>query len=247
MLVRIFEYATKIASEERNEKNLEELTVTFPHSAVIYLRHTNTTPDEMNIRIVVPTGELSYKVPVMKVQKYDVEQIFEKDLLFVIPFHIFAYKNEFKKYETDENKFEDFLKVYKTIFHKLDKMMEEGKIKKFFVMTIKNATEKVLEKIAKNHKKILEGVQEVMRGQFIESPERTAYYEGVEQGRSEKDGEIEKKDKQITLQAERITLQAEQLSEKDRQIKFQAEQNAKLRRQVEMLQAAAKKNKGYSR
>ena len=66
MLIRIFEYDAQIALDGGEVKD-DVLTVEFPHSAVLYLRSTGKTPDEMTIRMVAPDGgELSYKIPVMK-------------------------------------------------------------------------------------------------------------------------------------------------------------------------------------
>ena len=51
MLVRFFQYDTQIALDEGViEENV--LTVTFPHSAVLFLRCTASTPEYMKIRIV---------------------------------------------------------------------------------------------------------------------------------------------------------------------------------------------------
>ena len=40
----------------------------------------------MTVTIKTPGGGISYKVPVIKMQKYSLEEIFEKNLLFLIPF-----------------------------------------------------------------------------------------------------------------------------------------------------------------
>ncbi len=60
------------------------LILEYPHSAVLYLRHNNDTPDNMTVIIKTPGGEISYKVPVIKMQKYSLEEIFKKNLLFTI-------------------------------------------------------------------------------------------------------------------------------------------------------------------
>ena len=40
-----------------------------------------------------PGGCVSYPVRVMKVKEYDIDEIFEKNLLFLIPFYIFSYES----------------------------------------------------------------------------------------------------------------------------------------------------------
>ena len=50
------------------------LTVTFPNSAVIFLRHSGKTPNEMRIRMITPGGMTEYLIPVVKVQKYSMKR-----------------------------------------------------------------------------------------------------------------------------------------------------------------------------
>ena len=84
MLVQIFEYDAKISLDSGNIVD-NVLTVTFPNSAVIFLRYTGKTPNEMRIRMITPGGMTEYLVPVVKVQKYNLEEIFSKRLLFFYP------------------------------------------------------------------------------------------------------------------------------------------------------------------
>lgn len=43
----------------------------------------------MKYVIVTPGGTVQYYVPIMKVQTYSLDNIFEKSLLMLIPFYIF--------------------------------------------------------------------------------------------------------------------------------------------------------------
>lgn len=90
MLVRFFEYDTQIALDDGEVKE-NILTVTFPHSAVLYLRCMEKTPDKLKIKMVTPGGCVTYDVYVMKAQHYTLKEIFEKNLLFLIPFYIFSH------------------------------------------------------------------------------------------------------------------------------------------------------------
>ena len=94
----------------------DRLTVKFPNTAILYLRHNNNTPDYMTIEIQVPGASCSYVVPTMKVQNYSIETIFEKRLFFLIPFHIFVYEKNFKKYDTDVMRMAELTKVYQKIW-----------------------------------------------------------------------------------------------------------------------------------
>ena len=75
------------------------MTVTFPNTAVLYLRTYKKTPDKMKYVIITPGGTVQYDIPIMKVQKYSLDDIFEKRLLMLmlmlIPFYIFSHENSF--------------------------------------------------------------------------------------------------------------------------------------------------------
>ena len=93
ILVRIFEYDAQIALDDRTIDGAE-LTVSFPHSAVMALRYAEESPDTMKINVVTPGGQTSYTVPIIKVQQYSLDELFEKKLLFFLPFFIFSHEKE---------------------------------------------------------------------------------------------------------------------------------------------------------
>lgn len=67
IIVRMFEYNTQIALENR-ELSSDTLTVNFSNSAIVSLRHTKNMPKVMTIRVNTPGGAVSYIVPVLKVK-----------------------------------------------------------------------------------------------------------------------------------------------------------------------------------
>ncbi len=101
--IRLFEYDAQIALDD-GEVTEETLTVTFPNTAVLYLRTYKKTSDKMKYVIITPGGTVQYDVPIMKVQKYSLDNIFEKHLLMLIPFYIFSHENSFQEYNSNEQK-----------------------------------------------------------------------------------------------------------------------------------------------
>lgn len=135
MLVRMFEYDTQIALDQGEIKD-SVLTVTFPHSAVLFLRCSASTPDKMKIKMVTPGGNVSYDILVMKSQRYTLEEIFKKNLLFLIPFYIFSHENRFEEYEKDETKLELLKQEYEQIKNRLEELMDRGTISEYTRCTI---------------------------------------------------------------------------------------------------------------
>lgn len=184
MAVRLFEYDIQIALDEGIVKD-SALTVTFPHSAVLYLRCNASTPDRMKIIMVTPGGSISYDIPVMKVKRYTVEMIFEKNLLFLIPFYIFTYEERFAEYEQDAVKLEELKQEYEEIKNRLEELMEAGAISEYTRCTIIDMSNKVLEHIAQKYETVRKGVKSVMGGRILEYEAKTILNKGREEGREE--------------------------------------------------------------
>lgn len=180
LLLRFFEYDSQIALQD-SEQSTDELTVNFPVSAVLYLRHNRNTPDSMKIHIKVSGDECHYFVPVMKVSAYSVDEFFEKKLYFLVPFHIFSYENLFKTYEEDAEKREELYAVYEDIIGQLNQCAKQGLISEYVKCTIIDMSKKVLNQIAKKYENIRKGLGEIMGGQVLEYEAKTILRRGQTQ------------------------------------------------------------------
>ena len=117
IILRIFEYDAQIALNDGKRAGAT-FTVSFPHSAVMALRHTKKTPSSMHIRVVTPGGDAGYDVPVIKVQQYSLEEIFDRKLLFFLPIYIFSHEKQLPEYESDEAKLRNLTDEYRHILSK---------------------------------------------------------------------------------------------------------------------------------
>lgn len=167
IILRVFEYGTQIAVRDSvMDENV--LTVKFPTAAVLYLRHTKNTPEEMTICIRVPGDFCTYRVPVLKVQQYSLEEIFEKKLFFLLPFHIFVYEKMLPSYEVDETKLRELIGIYESIARRLNTCAEEGIISEYEKGTIIAMSKKVLEALTEKYTKVQKGVKKIMGGQILD-------------------------------------------------------------------------------
>lgn len=181
MLVRFFEYDTQIALDEGEIKG-NVLTVTLPHSAVLYLRYHVSTPDSLRIRMVTPGGMVEYDIRVMKSQQYTLKEIFEKNLLMLIPFYIFSHETRFREYEKDKSKLRALQDEYEQIKNKLEELLEQGTISEYTRCTIIDMSNKVLEHIAIKYNSVREGVKAIMGGKVLEYEAKTIKREGIKEG-----------------------------------------------------------------
>lgn len=181
MLVRFFEYDAQIALDE-GEMEGETLTVTFPYSAVLFLRSGALTPEKMKIKIVTPGGSTGYDVRVMKIQCYTLKEIFSKDLLFLLPFYIFSHEGRFRVYNEDKEKLAELQEEYEYIKNQLEALVRRKEIDEYTKCTLVDMLRKVLEHIAKNYKNVIEGVEAVMVGRVLEYEAKTIKREGIREG-----------------------------------------------------------------
>lgn len=184
MLVRIFEYATQIALDQ-GEIIQNTLKVEIPHSALLFLRSSASTPDKMEIELKTPGGIVCFDVPVMKSQRYTIDEIFDKKLLFLIPFYIFSHESRFEEYDKDEDKLEMLKLEYMEIVNRLDACLQKGVISVYMKKTILEMSGKVLENIARRYDNVREGVKSVMGGRVLEYEAKTILNEGMKQGLQE--------------------------------------------------------------
>ncbi len=169
--VRLFEYDAQIALDE-GEVTEETLTVTFPNTAVLYLRTYQKTPDKMKYVIVTPGGTVKYDIPIMKVQKYSLDDIFDKHLLMLIPFYIFSHENSFPEYNSNEQKLEKLKAEYQVILERLDGLEQQGVIGAFDKRTIIELSGDVIKEIAQKYENVQKGVGDMMSGALIETSAR---------------------------------------------------------------------------
>lgn len=171
IMIRLFEYDAQIALDE-GEVTEETLTVTFPNTAVLYLRTYKKTPDKMKYVIVTPGGTIQYDVPVMKVQTYTLDDIFEKGLLMLIPFYIFSHEKSFPEYNSNEQKLAELKAEYRIILERLDELEQQGVIGAFDKRTIIELSSDVVEELAQKYENVQKGVGDMMGGALIETSAR---------------------------------------------------------------------------
>ena len=184
IMIRLFEYDAQIALDE-GEVTEETLTVTFPNTAVLYLRTYKKTPNKMKYVIATPGGTVQYDVPVMKVQAYTLDDIFEKGLLMLIPFYIFSHEKSFPEYNSNEQKLAELKAEYRIILERLDELEQQGVIGAFDKRTIIDLSGDVIKEIAQKYENVQKGVGDMMRGALIETSARTILNQGISQNQRE--------------------------------------------------------------
>ncbi len=183
-IVRMFEYDTQLALENR-EFTSNILTVQFPDLAIVLLRHTKNTPEEMTVKVLTPGGKVSYNVPVLKVKRYTIHELFEKKLFFLIPFHIFAYEKDFKELEENKKKLKQLEAEYASIRERLEIACQMGDLNRYAKAAILDMSRKVIEHLAVKYKNVAKGVSRTMGGKVLNYEAKDILNRGRAEGRME--------------------------------------------------------------
>lgn len=181
MLIRFFQYDSQIALQHGELKG-NVLTVELPDSAVLFLRSTSSTPRHMQVEIKYKGQSLRQDIEVMWVTDYTLEDIFDRNLVFLIPFYIFRFDKKLKDFDSNEEKLETLQKEYEKIKNRLEVLCDNKNITEYEKRTLLEMSNKVLEHIAQNYENVKKGVKAVMGGQVLEYEAKTILNQGIERG-----------------------------------------------------------------
>lgn len=124
MVIRMWEYDTAMALERIQKKN-GKYHIYYPHSCVLQLRGKHRF-DKMKLVAHMPDGRtFTYSVPVIWLSDYTSDKIFQKHLLFLLPFYIIKYEKKIHRLEKDKDYLDKMLAEYRRIEQYLNKELLE--------------------------------------------------------------------------------------------------------------------------
>ena len=185
LAIRMYEYDSQIALKNGD---MEEgmLTVRFPKSAILYLRSDKRTPKYIWMKMETPGGCVQYKIPVLKINDYTLDMIFEKNLFFILPFYIFTYEKLLKVYERSKSKRLQLQYEFLEIRNRLQDCCEQGLIDEYTRVTLIDMSKKVIRSLlGDKYPKVKKGVEDAMGGQILEYEAKTILNRGKAEGRIE--------------------------------------------------------------
>ncbi len=167
IVVRMFQYGSQLALvDSRIEDGM--LQVEFPNAAVLYLRTGRNTPDVIRIEIHTPGGSVSYTIPTIKMSSYTLEEIFEKDLYFLIPFYIFNLEKELEDFDEDPLRLEELKGIYVDIQKRLEERVVAHQLQSVSYGVIRDLSNRVVQNLAWKYQNIRKGVNDIMGGQVLD-------------------------------------------------------------------------------
>ncbi len=186
--MRMIEYDMLIAIREM-KKNPLSPRIYYPYSAVLYLRSSHNTPEIMEIPVKIPSGYPSFKFPVLKVKDRTLDELVNKELYFLIPFHFFRYESWLPDCEADEEKLKELAVVCQEIRNTLDILCKKGKLNQFENLLLKEMSMKAALALSDRYPKVKERIGDIMGGKVLDYEAKKILNlgkaEGMAEGRTE--------------------------------------------------------------
>ena len=166
MVIRMIEYDFAISLESKKIEN-GRYRIYFPHSCVLYLRGKGKS-NTIGMDIVMPNGQIiKYDLPAIYVENYTRDAIFQKKLLFLLPFYIMRYEKSREEIEKDPAKLRNLLKEYTAISKKLrEDILEKGKEAQYRYLI--EVIKRIADYIFANSEITRKGVDDVMGGKVLD-------------------------------------------------------------------------------
>lgn len=179
MVIRMIEYDFAISLEQVQKEN-GRYRMYFPQSCVLYLRGIKKR-DTISVEIVMPNGNtVEYTVPVVQVQRFTCDDMLQKHLLFLLPYHVIKYEQE-KELDTDSEKWKELLDEYAKIEKYLEKnFLEKGNEKAYRDMV--ELIIRIADYVFRDKEKVRKGFGDVMGGKVLELESDKLIQRGIEQG-----------------------------------------------------------------
>ena len=136
----------------------------------------------MRYVLITPGGTVEYDVPIMKIDTYPLDVLFEKELLMLIPFHIFSHEARFPEYDRDEQKLMEIETEYQDILERLDRAERKGALGAFDKRTIIEISGDVVRELARKYGNVQKGIGDIMRGALLDTEARRILDQGINQG-----------------------------------------------------------------
>lgn len=180
--IRMIEYDFHVALSHW-EREDDRAVLRFPESAVLFLRHNSNSPNKLKVKLIMPDGSFAnYTVPVVKVQEYTKEELFDKNLLFFIPYYILRFEKRLSKIDQHENELQKLIDDYKDIYNRLLGLEAHKKIDYNYLHDLLSLTSRLIEVVADGRENIKREVNLMGGGKVLEMESEKIHNDGIAQG-----------------------------------------------------------------
>ena len=168
MMFRMIEYDFMIAlSGSKSKKDKKEIA--FPRSCIIYLRCTKNMLSEETMELKIPNQKpITYRVPVLKLKDYSIDEIFEKNLLILLPYYIMNYEKDIFEIAKSEERTKKLIDEYHMIISRLEEVTKADNTGLFH--DLMQLMQRVMNYLLRKEPILKERMSEEMGGKVLRLP-----------------------------------------------------------------------------
>jgi len=94
IVIRVFEYGFRDALRHQTTEG-NKITLPFPTPVIIFLEHSETTPDEVSLELDFgERGKIEYPVRAIKFLNYTVEELCDNKMIILLPLYLLKLRRE---------------------------------------------------------------------------------------------------------------------------------------------------------
>lgn len=166
MAIRMIEYDFAIAIENAQKIN-RRYRIEFPRSCVIYLRSNKNTSDSLEVEVIFLDGKMHlYEIPTVKMENYTKDNIFEKNLLMLLPFYVMRYEKEAHNFSENPEKKQQLMNEYEEIRQRLSEELTQDR-KSDLYANLMDWIVRISDYIFRNEEIVRKGIDNIMQGKVL--------------------------------------------------------------------------------
>lgn len=165
MVFRMFEYDFHIAlADAKMTNNFTEFN--FPNSGVFYIVPNNNIPKSLDMKINFQDGSYNYKVPVIRLCDYELDDIEKNELFLLLPYEILRHIRNVTTEKNIKNYKQEIRKVYQKILDILESAFKTDKITDGELLTLLELIKGTADYKLKKYPQIMEEVDDMLREDY---------------------------------------------------------------------------------
>ncbi len=218
IVFRVFDYGYSHANRTRTVEDGRYI-LRFPKPMVIYLYYESQVPDEYVLTVEYDGGKdvYEYKVPVLKLPELSAQELSDRKLVILIPFHVLKLRYALKKGNYEN--LEELQNIIRNdIIGHIEKNTQMGNITMEDALKLKRYLQSLCNYLC-SHYEELEAIRDMTDESFMTDIDIIC---------KEYQEAIKERDKQLAEQSNQLVEQSNQLAEQQRRI-------AELERQLQEL------------
>ncbi len=153
IVFRVFEYGNGHALRNRVQEE-GKYRLCFPRPVVIYLYYTGDVPDMYTLSLEFEEGKevYEYKVPVLKLPEITSEELSERKMVILIPFHVLKLRYALRDKKQDLEELQSY--ILNDIVNCIDRNLEFGNLTREDGMKLKRYLHKLCKYLGTVHKEL---------------------------------------------------------------------------------------------